>query len=373
MNFLLFKLLKKSFLVIFIINFLIFLVLGGINIAISTYDNYLKSSFATKQHHITLKFIDENKSVNIMEEIKKISSIKEIKTLNSFVQKEYFIKLQRGLATFRGKVEIIGLGFEKYPITYDFNMIDTRSLSDLKIKLTGIELFYLMRNNNFVIFNKTLQRAFLEHLPSTSTKYGLFFNEFNKVGNVVFVGVLNDLRDKSVLFMNKNLFNNIFHYEPNHINGFFINVYFQKNLNNVVKKLKQLYPNEQIFTWRDENIKQNSILIIFSKVAKIIEVLLLFLAFVAIIVVLFNEIIKKQPQIRILNILGIRLIKYVNMVLFIIMLMSGILGVLCSKFISNYFMLEGNFELLAGIVFINALIIVAITSFILNRKIDLLR
>jgi len=326
MNRLLLKLLKNSFISVFLISGIIFFTLSLISMAIYKYDTYLKNSFAKKQPHIILKYIDENFSTNIDNEIYKIKKTlkSELVSLNSFVEKEKFVKLQKGLAIFRGKIKIVGLGLEEYPITYDFNRIDMRLIDDYNIRLTGIELFYMFKNG-VVVFNRTLQKSFLDSAPSVSTKYAMFIDN-KRVANVEFMGILDDLSETATLFMSRNYFNKIFHYDKNHLNGFYINIKHQKFLNNSIKLLKKEFPKAEIISWRDINKKQDTILTLFSSIAKFIEIILIILGLITLLVVFINGVITKRKQIRMLHILGVKFYQKINLLFFISVLLGELLG-----------------------------------------------
>jgi len=328
MNRLIFKLLNKSFINIFLISIVVFFSISLISIAIYKYNTFLQTSFAKKQPHIVLRYINDNMNVNIQKEISRIKNIlkNDLKNINSFTTTTKYIKLQKGLGAFRGKVKIIGLGLDEYPITYDFNKIDIRLLEDYNIRLTGIEVFYIFKKK-YVLFNQALQKSFLDFAPSVSTNYGLFINR-HKLDNITFIGVLDDMKDTPILFMSRRYFNKLFKFSKNHVNGFYINIKNQDKLKDDIRLLSMAFKNAQILSWRDINQKQNKILNVFSFIGNLIQIILLILGIVAILVVFINGIVTKSRQIKVLNILGARLLLKINMLFFMFIVIGEIIGVI---------------------------------------------
>jgi len=361
-----FKLFKISFVIIFITSFIVFFIIDIISINITSYNNYLKTTFASKQHHITIRFF---KSVDAKETAKKIVDIlkTQLTAYNSFVEADVDVLIKKGLREYRGKIKIVGLATDHYPITYNFNNLDIRLLPYFEIRPTGIELFEMFRNSQVEIFNQVLQKSFYQNLPSTFTTYKLKLKTNQTF--IQFGAVLDDMKEIPILFMNQKKLNKLLHNPIGYIDGFYINIKNPEKTQLIKKLLQHHFKTAQITTWQEDNPKVNNILIVFSKLGRIIQLIIGILGIMAIVVIFVNEMVKKQPQLRLLHILGMNLKKSFHIALFTIILFSQLLA-----FLISYFFIAKEIDSLMIIYsIIIPILILLLNNYFLSIKQNILR
>jgi len=361
MKYIIFKLLKKSFLIVFFITFFVFFIIVFLSFSIIKYHNYLENSFSNKQNHITITYIkNQNK-----DDIYKIQKLLQdnLVSYNTFSQTIQTITLKRGAFYYRGRVKIVGLGVDVYPITYNFNNLDIRLDDMYNIRPSGIELFEEFRNSNVEVFNKTLHKSFFNNAPSTLTTYKLNIND--KKVDINFGAIVDDMKDELILFMNIKKLNKLLNHNPNYIDGFYLNIKNPLESYKIKQILLKNFNNIYVSTWQEENPKQNHILLVFSKITRLIQFIIAVLGISVIIVIFMNQFIKKQPQLRILNILGMNLNLYINMVLAFIIFSAELLVVLLFfKFLDLYVVIY---------FLVIPLFVILINNYVLSFKQNLLR
>ncbi|MEA2050452.1 MAG: hypothetical protein U9O56_06965 [Campylobacterota bacterium] len=321
------QLFKGSLFKMMLLVFVSFFIITIIPIIINSYNKSLENSLATKQPHLIIKYIDENKIfkqeklLEIENNIQNILGIKNIDSINSFVKSSVAVKFKSygyNLSEYNGYVDAIGLSSYRYPITYDFDTILPVMLSDYGFKLTGVEIFQRFKDeDNIMFFNETLYKS-IQPLVTYEAKFDMsyFINETQSNHSGKFFGVVEDFFDKPIVYMDYKFLNKILGYDENHISGFMINIKDQKKLNILKKDLENFFNKDTkqvlVSSWRDINKKQNDIFKIFTEVGLFLKWIILILSTAAVSIYLYKTLLIKQPELRLLNILGLRLISIVN-------------------------------------------------------------
>jgi len=323
-----FSLFKNSLFVSMGLIIVTFWIITIIPIVINSYNDSLEKSLATKQPHITIEYLDDKQIFNQLElqkkesEIRNIVGISNIQAINSYVKSKVFVNLKsygNNLSEYSGYIEAIGLSKFHYPITYDFSAFEPVMLSDYGFKISPLELFEEFRNHeNTIFFNKSLYKSVVP-LVTYEAHYDMkFFLDDAKTSHAQgnFLAIVEDFFDRPIIYMDYQYLNKILNLEKNHITGFMINIQDQKKLLHIKEKLN-IYFNKTkktalVATWRELNKKQNDIFKIFTQVGKFLNWIILTLAVAAVTIYLYKSLLIKQPQLRLLNILGLRLVSIVN-------------------------------------------------------------
>lgn len=355
-----FSLFKNSLLVAMGLVFITFAIITIIPIVINSYNESLEKSLATKQPHIRVSYINEKQHFTQKElsniEAQMMNSIgaDDIKEINLYVQERLFVKFKcygNNLSEYNGFVETIGLSKYHYPITYDFESFEPVMLSDYGFKITGLEMFEEFKNHkDTIFFNKSLYMSIqplVTYEANFEMEYFLDSSDVTEVqGN--FLGIVEDFFEKPIIYMDYQYLNEILGHESNHISGFMININDQNKLYEIKQKLELFFNYDEkkviVSTWRELNKKQNDIFKIFTQVGAFLKWIILILAITAVSVYLYKSLLMKQPQLRLLNILGLRLVSIVNTT---IVLLSAFTVTLAS--ISVHFALPYFYNLILGI------------------------
>jgi len=339
MRYLIFKLLKKSFLIIFFVV----LSLTCLNIYIATLikqkDMELINTFAKKTPHITIVFSDAFNE----KDLNKI--LKSLKVTSYDIFKSAYLKNVK-IGNIKTNIEFIGIKADHYPVAYSFKDMDSRLIRFQNIRPTTLELFDRFKNSEIVIFNKIMHHSMFNKISSTETVYKLKTDK--KTYKITFSAIVDDLETKPVIYMSLDLFNSIINKGSY---GIHINIPDQDRLYEYKDLLKRLFPHARIITWREKFQKQNSIIKTYAKFFNIIQVFITFLMIALSFLFLLREILNKQPQIYTLFMLGNDLSKYtVNIILFITVL-AQMAAFALSKLLHMYL----NSIVIAGMVIIPVL------------------
>jgi len=344
-----FNLFKRTLFITFILVFITFVMITLIPIVINSYNYTLEKSLATKQPHIVVKFVDDKTAYSKKQQQKLESTIKtfigtnKIDTINSFVESTTMVKFKSygyNLSEYAGYTTIIGLSTYSYPIVYNFDDFTPVMLSEYGFKLTGIEMFDKFRTTkDTVFFNTTLYKS-IYPLVTHEARFDLEVNSFGLVqSNVDFLGIVDDFFDKPILYMNINSLNKLLNLPVDHISGFMINIVDQKDLVLIKNQIKSYFDKQniavEVVTWREINKKQNDILNIFTQIGILLKIIILVLSTIAVTVYLYKSILVKQPNLRLLNILGLRLISIVNSVISSVILSAVVCAVYITHIVAN--------------------------------------
>ena len=312
-----------------ILVFIAFCIITIIPIITGSYNQSLENSLATKQPHILVKYINDKtiytqKQIqDIQNDLISILNPSSITNINAFVQTNSFINLKsygNNLSEYKGYIDAIGLVNTKYSICYNFDTFTPVMLNNYGFKLTGIELFEEFRKKeNKLFFNKSLYHS-IEPLVTYQSNFDISFDETNnKISKGNFMAIVEDFYDKPIVYMNYKYLNKILGYDENHITGFMININNQKDLNLIKGQTENHFNKKQnivfVSTWRELNKKQNDIFKIFTKVGEFLKWIILILATFAVTIFIYKSLLVKQPEFRLLNILGLRLILIVNIII----------------------------------------------------------
>lgn len=346
---------KKSLINTMILVFITFVIITIIPIVVNGYNYTLEKSLATKQPHITVKYIDEKTVYDkkellfIYNDLQKYTDEFKITQINAFVESRNFIKLKsygNNLSEFDGYVDAIGFVPYSYPLCYDFDSFKPVMLSEYGFKLTGIEMFdELIKNEQTMFFNESLYNA-VEPLVTYEARFDMGFKIEEKYSNAKgnFMGVVEDYFDKPIVYVNYKHLNKILKMKQNHISGYMINIDDQKQLDIIKNKIDNYFNKDKkivvVTTWREINKKQNDILKIFTQIGVILKWIILILASFAVTIYLYESILTKQPQLRLLNILGLRLINIINVVITMVVFISATIATYLSHIFSQYIINE---------------------------------
>jgi ABC-type lipoprotein release transport system permease subunit len=342
------SLFKNELLKVAVLVFLSFFIMTIIPIVINSYNKSLENSLATKQPHILVKFIDQyNNFTNdeistLKEKIKVLFKGDDIKTINSYSKTKKFTKLKSygyNLSEFNGYITIIGLPNEQYPLCYSFDDMVPVMLSDYGFKVTGLEIFDIFRKDNqTVFFNYTLYNS-IKPLVTYEANFDFkFFDQQNTLESKAnFMGIVEDFDENPIVYVANKKYNKMFGLKDGHIDGFMINIKDQKKLLDIQKTVEQFFNKNKkkviVTNWKEINKKQNDIFKIFTQVFSILKLIIMILSTGATSIYLYKVILEKQPNLRLLNILGLRLVLIVDIsVAFVIGLSVFISTILAEKF-----------------------------------------
>jgi len=335
-----------------IIVFISFFIITIIPIIINSYNESLEKSLATKQPHIIVNYIDERREFSDSEllelqkrVIEKIGRDK-IAQINAYVKATKFINLKsygNNLSEFSGYIDIIGLTTNHYPICYDFESFTPVMLDGFGFKITGLEMFEEFRTSDKTLFFNSS----LYHSISPLVTYQATFEQGYHLGEGKisyakgrFLGIVEDFYEKPIIYMDSKNLNKILGNKQNHYSGLMININNQKELLEIKSELNLFFNSDKkrvtIATWRELNKKQNEIFKIFTQVGEFLKWIILILATSAVSIYLYKSLLMKQPELRLLNILGLRLTYIVNITIMITMALSVMLSAYLADRMMNY-------------------------------------
>jgi len=335
-----------------IIVFISFFVITIIPIIINSYNKSLEKSLATKQPHIIVNYIDERREFSDSELLKLEKSIIEeigkdkITQINAYVKTTKFINLKsygNNLSEFSGYIDVVGLTSNHYPICYNFESFTPVMLDGFGFKITGLEMFEEFRNSDETLFFNSS----LYHSISPLVTYQATFEQGYHLGEKKisyakgkFLGIVEDFYEKPIIYMDSKKLNKILGYNQNHYSGFMINIDNQKELLEIKSELNIFFNSDKrevtIATWRELNQKQNEIFKIFTQVGAFLKWIILILATSAVSIYLYKSLLMKQPELRLLNILGLRLTYIVNITIILTTALSVSLSAYLADRMMNY-------------------------------------
>lgn len=340
-----FWLFKKPIVALVFLIIASFMIIVSIPIVINDYNKSLEASLVSKQPHILVEYMSEN-YILPREEIQKISNKllvtvgeEELETINAYVQEKIFVEFKKygtNLSQYNGFVKAIGLSSATYPNVYDFSLFEPLMLDEYGFKITGLEMFEEFKNTkNTVFFNKSLYGAvepLVTYEASFDMKYFLETKVHETNGNLF--GVVEDFFTQPIIYMNMDFLNEILEKDSEHISGFMLNIKNQEKLETIKKQLENYFNKDKkiviVRSWRDINKKQNNIFKIFTYVGKFLEWILLMLSVFAVTMFMYKSLLLKQPEFRLLNIIGLRLIKITNISFILVSAVAVAMSVLLS-------------------------------------------
>jgi len=340
------NLFKKEFFWIFFLVFVSFVILTIIPIVINSYKQFLEDSLATKQPHITIEYIDQNKQytpqqINQLEQQILDKFQNKIVSINSYVSNKAFVNLKSygyNLSEFTGYVKFIGLPNNKYNLCYDFDNFVPVMLDEYGFKITGIEIFENFRqNSNNIFFNYALYNS-IKPLVTYEAKFDIslkLHNDTKSYNKANFLAIVQDFYNQPIIYSSISFVNQIFHQNKNHISGFMINIANQQDLYTIQQQLNNFFNSKTkqaiITNWKDSNKKQNDIFKIFTQVGNILKFIIFVLSTGATTIFLYKTILQKQPNLRILNMLGLRLVVVMDSAIALLIFVS----VVSSSFVAH--------------------------------------
>ena len=355
------KVLKESLKIFFIlfrkplfvstsIVFISFFIITTIPIIINSYNESLENSLATKQPHIIVNYFSEDKIfsnkelIDLEKEIVKNIGENKIKEINAYVKDKLFVNLKsygNNLSEFSGYIDLIGITSNHFPICYDFDSFTPVMLDGYGFKITGIEMFEEFKNREETLFfNSSLYYSIQPKVTYEAVFEGEYYIHNQKIVNKKgsFLGIVEDFYSKPIIYMNSKYLNKILGYDKDHYSGLMINIRNQKELVKIKKALELFFNSDRrevsVSTWRELNKKQNDIFKIFTQVGEFLKWIILILATSAVSIYLYKSLLMKQPELRLLNILGLRLTYIVN----ITIMLSSLIAVILSTYLADNMM-----------------------------------
>lgn len=294
----------------------------------TAYKNSLQNEFATKQPHITIKYIDENEyKPSDLKYIKSLSS--EIKEITPFISATRFFSSTASkigaMSQYNGDIKVIGMGYKE--LVYDFYSIKYGTNTQLEVKYTPLEMIYRLRlNPNSIILNKSLFNQYYPVLESVSSIY--FKNQ-----KATFLGTFDDYDKTPILYTTIPFAKKLLH--KNNITGFFVNA---KNLNDITKLTKLLKSKLKdkfiVKSWLESRHKQFMMFSLYEILSMIIIGVILLLSILFILLLLYNAIIKKSYQLSVLFTIGFPLKRELFLFLFgVVVVVDILVSIFIFKFI----------------------------------------
>jgi ABC-type lipoprotein release transport system permease subunit len=336
---------KKSLVVIAISQLavtILFLFLLGLK---ESYNMKLKEEFATKQPHIKIKYISQNKIIDTQTQQQQIDKIlklsNKISAVIPFTSGDRFLEItgskEGGNAFFNGDVRVIGLG--KEALVYNFFEQSFASQEPFEVPYTSLEFLYdWEQDDNLSVFNQTLINSFY---PVAGAISKFECKSDNDTFNIRLSGSFSDFDTKPILYASINKVNEILN--KNGIDGYFLNASSLEDIEIVLDQLKLALPKDEfvITSWIEDKKKQMMIFNLFQTMFFIVISIISILVFLITMLLIYNSIVKKGYQLTVLKWLGHLFTKEICIWLVIVILLPTIFGCgiywLCIGNITDYF------------------------------------
>lgn len=277
----------------------------------------LEQEFATKQPHISIRFVENDRVMDFEAVVAEMDMIKRASpligaiapyTTGSFFVSSLALK-SGGNAQFNGDVKVIGLG--KEAMLYDFYSASYVFREPFQIPYTPLEFVHRwQQDNQLMVYNRAL---FGSYFPVIAGVEEILFQSDlgNQKGQLA--GVFSDYDTSPIIYTSIVFANELLGKKERTTDGFHVNVVRIEDVDKVKDTLQeQLDGNRYIISsWLEEHQKQFVMFTLFESLSAIIIVLILLLTILFIVLVLYNSIVRKSHQLSVIFMLGYNLKFYI--------------------------------------------------------------